>query len=241
MASASILSSCRTYSNVSARPTAVPDRSYGGLGLGLSIVRHLVEAQGGTVRAESPGEGGGATFVVSLPAHAFPERHDEDASGAVARPTIAVLPLTADEPSHMLRGVRVLVVDDETDAQELAATTLGHHGATVVSAASADEALDTLGRLEIDALLLNLGMPGVDGFTLIQRIRQSSGATANIPAIALSAHAREEDRRRALASGFQAHLSKPVESGALVNAIAALCKPGGRGPERAGRPPAAPA
>jgi CheY-like chemotaxis protein/anti-sigma regulatory factor (Ser/Thr protein kinase) len=215
-----------------------PTRSYGGLGLGLSIVRHLVEAQGGTVRAESEGEGRGATFVVSLPAREFHERRHEEVAETGSRTSVSIVPVRLDNPPS-LRRVRVLIVDDDADTRELMAVVLGRHGATVGQAASAVEALEKLACIGADVLLIDLAMPDVDGYTLIRRIRESGGETAGIPAIAVTAYAREEDRRQVLASGFQFHIAKPVESSTLVNAIAELHDQASRRSNASDRPRAA--
>ena len=143
-----------------------PTRSYGGLGLGLSIVRHLVEAQGGTVRAESEGEGRGATFVVSLPAREFYEHRHEEVAETGSRTSVSIVPVRPDNPPS-LRRVRVLIVDDDADTRELMAAVLGRHGATVGQAASAVEALEKLACIGADVLLIDLAMPDVDGYTLI--------------------------------------------------------------------------
>jgi signal transduction histidine kinase/ActR/RegA family two-component response regulator len=192
-------------------------RKHGGLGLGLAIVRHLVELHGGTVHAESAGEGKGATFTVTLPAVPYQERRRVDRS--IAERVAAVEPVSDDAPS--LRGLRVLVVDDERDAREVAASVLRHHGAEAVAAASGAEALQLFGAFQPDVLLVDLAMPGMDGYGVIQRIRSQNGEMGTrVPAIAFTAYAGEEDERRALASGFQLHLAKPVDSQTLVRAVA---------------------
>jgi len=190
-------------------------RSYGGLGLGLSIVRHIVGAHGGVVRAESPGEGLGATFTIDLP--------------ALARPAESLLRLRAsDAPTPRLDGARVLVVDDEEDARVLAGTVLESAGARVVLAASADEGY----RLVLDAfegtgptvVVSDIGMPVEDGYSLLRRLR-ASGRGAALPAVAMTAFAAPEDKQRALQAGFQIHLAKPFDPGALITAVAGLRKP----------------
>lgn len=193
-------------------------REQGGLGLGLAVVRHLVEQHGGTVSAESQGEGRGATFIVSLPITAVNERAEpsQDRSEQLAVEAHAA-------GSGTLEGLRVLVVDDQPDARELLSMVLGHAGAEVITAASAATAFEMLLKHRPDLLVSDIGMPMEDGFTLIGRIRAlkpAEGGTTQ--AIALTAYATEEDRRRALAAGFAKHLSKPVEPSELVAAVAAL-------------------
>jgi CheY-like chemotaxis protein len=192
-------------------------RAHGGLGIGLSIARHLVEAQGGRVRAESGGENQGATFVVTLPlavtedgrhAAAAPEQRGGDGPPSWA----------ADREA--LHGLRVLAVDDEADARDLTAAMLRHHGAEVMTAASVDDAIDAVCRWTPHVLVVDIAMPGADGFALLRRLRELGGAAAGIPAVALTAYAREEDRHRGLQSGFQGYLTKPVDEGALLESVA---------------------
>ncbi|EYF03666.1 PAS domain-containing hybrid sensor histidine kinase/response regulator [Chondromyces apiculatus] len=191
-------------------------RRHGGLGLGLALVRHLVEAHGGTVHAESEGEGKGATFVVTLPVHAV-QAQVPGSSQPQALAGGASLPLVS------LQGVTALIVDDEADARELCASVLRLSGAEVRTAASAEEALALLAEERPMVLLSDIGMPGVNGYTLIRSVRARAGTEdARIPAIALTAYAREEDRRLALDAGFQAHVAKPVEPDDLVRAVASL-------------------
>ncbi len=199
-------------------------RTQAGLGLGLAIVRHLVELHGGTVTAESAGNGQGATFTVTLPAR-FEERRRPEPSGFRHVSAAGAVP---DEPPT-LRGVRVLVVDDEDDAREVAASVLQHYGANVALAANAGQAFEQFGPFQPDALLIDLAMPEIDGYALIARIRKSGGQRgAAVPAIALTAYAREEDARRVLASGFQLHVAKPVDSHTLVKAVANVIRDSGR-------------
>jgi PAS domain S-box-containing protein len=188
-------------------------RAHGGLGLGLAIVRHLVELQGGTVEAESPGEGHGATFRVSLPLLAV--QRDE-----------------ADQPSETglhhtpaLDGVRVLVVDDEGDARDYISFILEQRGADVTAAASVREALETLERIHPDVLLSDIGMAGEDGYALIRRVRALDVTQGGeIPAAALTAYARNEDRSRALSAGYQLHVAKPVDPVELIAVVAQLAR-----------------
>jgi signal transduction histidine kinase len=188
-------------------------RTHGGLGLGLSIVRHLVELHGGTVAVASPGEGRGATFTVRLPAQGtapdLPRHEPAAAGGAGERPR--------------LDGLHVLVVDDEADARELTARMLGGAGARVTAAASAAAALGALEGELPDVLVVDLGMPGEDGYALLRQVRALPAARGGaLPAAALTAYARAEDRARALAAGFQIHLAKPVDPPELVAAVAGL-------------------
>ncbi len=195
-------------------------RRVGGLGLGLFIARHFVEAQGGTIRAQSDGLGHGATVVVSLPI----ARGSGEASRSPANRRNAE---DAGEPvdGGLLHGVRVLLVDDEADAREMMAAALETSGATVASAASASDALETLTGRDFDVVLADIALPGQDGYQLIQRIRESSDARlAHTPAAAVTACASDDERDRALAAGFQAHLAKPIRPAQLAQAVAALAR-----------------
>ncbi|HEY7648768.1 MAG TPA: MASE1 domain-containing protein [Methylomirabilota bacterium] len=184
-------------------------RAHGGLGLGLTIVRHLVEAHGGTVRAESAGPGQGATFSVDLPA--------APAKTGVPKPGPA-----ATGPAPTLQAVRVLAVDDNADARYLVAAALAAYGAEATVVGSADEALAELGRAHFDVLVADIAMPGRDGYDLIRHVRTLDAPPGRIPALALTAHARGEDRDRALAAGFDVHLAKPVEPRRLAEVVATL-------------------
>jgi signal transduction histidine kinase/ActR/RegA family two-component response regulator len=187
-------------------------RHSGGLGLGLSIVRHLVEAHGGTVRAESPGQDMGATFTVHVPL-AKPRQLTPADQPAVA----------PSAPGFLLTGVRVLVVDDEPDAREILEEVLSQAGAEVKTAADAAQALDVLLDFTPDVLVSDLAMPGEDGLKLIRKLRaRVPDRVASIPAIALTAYTRPEDRVQALAAGFQMHVPKPVDPTELVVTIASL-------------------
>jgi len=188
-------------------------RHHGGLGLGLAIVRQLVEMHGGTVAANSPGEGQGATFTVQLPLIAVRIVSSEAETSITEEATAFTL-----HPS--LSNVYVLVVDDEADSRDLLTVVLERAGATVRSAASVNEALQVIQQSQPDVLISDVGMPEQDGYALIRQVRESeSERVGTIPAIALTAYAREEDRRQLLKAGFQLHLSKPVEPTALVTAV----------------------
>lgn len=201
-------------------------RKYGGLGLGLAIVRNLVELHGGKVTAESAGEGRGSTFVVTLPL--LPSSTDPASrqfEGARGRAV----------EMEDLSGVRVLVVDDDQDALQAMATLLAVSGATVTTAGSTREALEVLqrGGKQQDVLVSDISMPDVDGYALMREIRaHSSSDAATVPAIAVTAYAGAMDRQRALAAGYRLHLSKPVGQHELVAAVAELA---GRHPPRAAK------
>jgi CheY-like chemotaxis protein len=195
-------------------------RAHGGLGLGLAIVRHLVELHGGTVRADSHGEGQGATFTVKLPLRAVYSR--EPVGGA--RPPACVRPAAPDvRMPGRFDGLRVLVVDDEQDACALLRMMLMQCGAEITAALSVEEALAEMRRASFDLLVSDIGMPGADGYELIRRVRllpASSGGRT--PAVALNAYARAEDRLRALRAGYQMHVAKPVEPSELIAVITSL-------------------
>jgi signal transduction histidine kinase len=193
-------------------------REHGGLGLGLAIARHFVELHGGVIHATSAGSGQGSTFRVQLPAmivHAEP------------RPTpVRVHPLTTTGsipvPLPAISGVHVLAVDDEADSRALLAEVLEAAGARVTLAGSAIEALQALAHETPHVIISDVGMPGIDGFEFIARVRQLSGPARNLPVAALTAYARSEDRVRALECGFQMHLAKPINPSELVAAVKVL-------------------
>jgi two-component system, chemotaxis family, CheB/CheR fusion protein len=201
-------------------------RAHGGLGLGLAIVRHLVELHGGTVGAASTGKGRGATFTVTLPLTAPREETSEIGRG---RPAGAgEIPRGSVLSPDYLRDLRVLLVDDEPDARDLLSEMLTNYGAEVKTCASAAEALQTLDEWRPDALVSDIGMPGEDGYELLGKIRaREPERGGRIPAVALTAYARAEDARRALRVGYQMHIPKPVESDLLAAAVASLAG-GGR-------------
>ena len=186
-------------------------RRYGGLGLGLAIVKHLVELHEGHVTAESPGEGLGSTFTITLPT-------SRTHRAAALSSTLAA----GDVANDALEGIRVFIVEDEEDSREFLSRLLARHGAVVTAVSSAAEAIDRLSRAMPDILVSDIGLPGTDGYDLMQQIRTSHGKWARIPAIAVTAYARSEDRTRALRAGFQGHLAKPIEPVELVAAIASF-------------------
>jgi PAS domain S-box-containing protein len=191
-------------------------RHFGGLGLGLSIVKQLVELHGGSVRAKSPGEGQGATFIVSLPL--APVRKNE-----VREHPATNRPGRVDCDQFHLAGLRVLVVDDELDARTLLQRVLEQCAVEVHLAANAGEAIDMIQVHRPDVLISDIGMPGEDGFELLRRIRGlPEAAGGRTPAIALTAFARSEDRTRAMIAGYQVHISKPIEAPELLATIASL-------------------
>jgi signal transduction histidine kinase/ActR/RegA family two-component response regulator len=195
-------------------------RSYGGLGLGLAIVRQLVELHGGTVTVVSPGIGQGTTFTVKLPVmiHA-PASHPEPLNSIVEANRRV-------EASPTLEGLKILVVDDEADARELLSTILQKYSADVIAVASVNEALtiiETATDRSPDVLVSDIGMPDEDGYSLIRKLRQVEAQRGGqLPAIALTAYARNDDRQEALLAGFQIHLTKPVDAAELVAVVASL-------------------
>jgi PAS domain S-box-containing protein len=188
-------------------------REHGGLGLGLSIVRNLVELHGGTISVESPGENRGSTFIVRIPAVAAGAYGDLQATGSFRQ---------ISDPLTSLEGAVILVVDDEPDGRTLLARLLGEAGAQVICAANGETGLQMLGRHGISVLVSDISMPGMDGFEFIRRVRSSEQEFSHVPAIALTAYARTEDRDRSLAAGFQRHIAKPYSLPDLTAAIAAL-------------------
>ncbi|MFN6494569.1 ATP-binding protein [Nostoc sp. DedQUE03] len=196
-------------------------RKFGGLGLGLAIVRHLVELHGGTISAESLGEGQGAIFRIRLPLIK---------KDLTPTQNINIAALNASPATEILAGIQILVVDDDDDTREFHTFVLEQAGAGVIAVASAKEALQVLAESEPDMLLSDIGMPETDGYMLIQQIKVLFAKQARqIPAIALTAYAGEINQQQALKSGFQKHLSKPVEPEELVKAIATVIGRSGNG------------
>jgi CheY-like chemotaxis protein/anti-sigma regulatory factor (Ser/Thr protein kinase) len=186
-------------------------RAHGGLGLGLAVVRHLVELHGGTVSAESEGKGHGATFTVTLPAMARPELHGDDtpAFRAAAR----------------LTGLRVLVVDDDLDTCDIVGAILESAGAEVRTCMSASQALTALDAWVPDILVSDIAMPDEDGYALIRKVRaRKAEEGGRLVAVALTAYARPEDRAKALSAGYQMHVRKPVEPSQLVSVVASATR-----------------
>jgi CheY-like chemotaxis protein len=184
-------------------------RKHSGLGLGLAITRNLVELHGGTIDVASPGDGKGATFTVKLPLHSA---------------------LKIDEPSappgpdvcEELSGLSVLYVDDAADARELVTRLLNDCDTQIMTAPTAEDALRILEKEHPDVIVSDISMPGMDGYELIRRIRAKKSADRKVPAIALTAHARDEDRVKALRAGFDLHIAKPVQPAELMAAIRSL-------------------
>jgi len=196
-------------------------RRHGGLGLGLAIARHLVELHGGTIKVESAGANCGSRFVVRLP---------DVASRNAPAPTTGSIPVLDFEPPSRLiapelRGIRVLVVDDDDDSRDLVVSILEKCEAITFAASSAEQALSIIVRDHPDVLVSDIGMPGMDGYELVRAVRALPDERAQrVPAVAVTAYARQEDQRRALAEGFQLHVAKPIEPAAFAQAVARLSR-----------------
>jgi signal transduction histidine kinase/ActR/RegA family two-component response regulator len=210
-------------------------RAHGGLGLGLAIVRHLVELHGGTVAASSRGVGEGATFTVMFPLMIVHATASTQMNQMQGRDRSLSLSPVLDSPQSLL-GMRLLTVEDEPDARELLKLMLERCGAEVRAAQSVREALREIEEWKPDLMISDIEMPGEDGYYLIQRVRSFAQAQGRLPAIALTAHARVEDRLRALRAGFDAHVAKPVEMNELITVIESLARRTGK-PDKGQSPP----
>lgn len=200
-------------------------RAHGGLGLGLAIVRHLVELHGGTVAAESTGQGEGAVFTVRLPLADVREAPPRFAEDSLQNSNQAADSSEASTGQTDLRGLRVLVVDDDPDTCEILCLVLSQYGAEVYAAGSSKDALGAFREWKPNLLISDLGMPGEDGFAFIQKVRTLAPEEGgNIPAAALTAYAREEDRLRAHSAGYQIHIPKPVDPTKLATVVAGLAQ-----------------
>ena len=201
-------------------------RSFAGLGVGLSIVKYIVEAHGGTVEADSLGEGKGSTFTVRLPVRAvgIGEKGEEAkvASKTSEGEPEDVAPNVARLPLVRLDNLRVLVVDDEADARRLLVLVLEQVGAIVTVAGNVREAIDALPKARPDVLVSDLGMPDQDGFDLIRQVRDDGYDARDLPAVALTAFVQKDDAHSALLAGFQVHVPKPVDPHDLTSVIARL-------------------
>jgi CheY-like chemotaxis protein len=186
-------------------------RREGGLGLGLSIVQHVVREHRGSVRIESPGAGRGTTVTIDLPTSEF------------LAGSLAAAPTPNEARDATLGGLRVLVVDDDTDTRDAVAEILAARGALVKSAPSAKAALLELSAFSPNAIVSDIRMPGEDGFWLIRKVRALETQVATVPAVALTAYSRPEDARAAMAAGYQECLAKPAEPRRLANVVAYLC------------------
>jgi CheY-like chemotaxis protein len=195
-------------------------RVHGGLGLGLAIVRHIVELHGGKVEAHSDGEGRGATFIVWLPLAPLAR----DAAGPFRHPASSIAKPRFERPIE-LQGLTLLVVDDDKDTREVLTEVLQQCGASVLTASSAEEGLAVLDRASPRVVVCDIGMAGMDGYRFIEQVRQRPPERGgHVVAVALTAFVTAEDRRRALRAGFQMHLAKPVEPAELVAALANLAQ-----------------
>jgi signal transduction histidine kinase/ActR/RegA family two-component response regulator len=193
-------------------------RTHGGLGLGLAIVRHLTELHGGTVRADSEGAGRGSTFTIELPLNVFAE----ESAAPPARRAPAIVDMATPVRSRSLKGKRIVVVDDDADSRALVRRILTNAGAKVTSSGSVDAAVRAFTRARPAILITDIAMPGKDGFELLRRVRELGDGTGRTPAIAVTAYARDDDKARALAAGFDAHVSKPMSANELLAVIERL-------------------
>ena len=197
-------------------------RQFGGLGLGLAIVRHLVELHGGTVRAESLGEGQGASFIVTLPISA-----PRKAAGPLKEKPAGQNDEAA-TPSQPLNDLRALIVEDDTDSREMLVEVLKQFGVNVVAVASVAEALEAIEQTRPDVLVSDIGMPGEDGYDLIRKLRALPAERGGmIPAVALTGYVSGKDRAETISAGYQEHISKPVEPSKLIGVITGLVKHNG--------------
>ena len=201
-------------------------RHHGGLGLGLAIVRYLVELHGGKASAKSNGRGKGSVFTISLPLMAVRNQISET---VIQEPKTLELPhsepsLVMGAGSRRLEGLQILAIDDSPDSLQVLRLLLKRNGASVVAAASAAEALDILKSTTPDIIICDIGMPGEDGYSFLQRLRkiETSEGKSHIPAAALTAYTREEEKQEAFKSGFQVHLSKPIQEALLIHSVARL-------------------
>jgi CheY-like chemotaxis protein len=195
-------------------------REHGGLGLGLSIVKQLVELHGGSVAVASAGRGEGTTFTITLPV--------VRGTRVAVRPSVTAGAIGfTPGGGRPLSGLSVVVVDDEADARDWIGRVLADSGAQASVVGSADEALQRVRDFRPDVLVSDIGMPGTDGYALIRLVRALPGEQATVPAIALTAFARNDDRARALAAGFQMHLGKPIDEDELVAAVASVARSSG--------------
>lgn len=197
-------------------------RRQGGLGLGLSIVRHIVEMHDGTVTAHSEGGGKGAEFVVCLPLVTSANRDTPPAlptiAGSIGVMGTPLIPV----PARLMDAAQILVVDDEADAREFLKESLGMHGANVRAAGSGAEALEIMQSWTPTVIVSDIGMSEMDGYDFIQRVREMPGSLGTVPAVALTAYAREQDRAAALQAGYDVHFSKPANTRILISAVAQL-------------------